>query len=61
MVLTGLMQSHSPVKHEGLYGRALGTMNDRQVISWLFGELGPGLRERKKRTTAADQDGNPPW
>ena len=33
-----------------LYGRALNTMNDRMVISWLFGTIGLKPLERKKRT-----------
>ena len=50
-VLTGLMESLSS-QHEGLYGHALDTMNYHQVISWLFGELGLAVRQRKKRTKA---------
>ena len=50
-VLTGL-QGKLSSEHEELYGRALDTMNDRQTISWLFGELGLVAMERKKRTPA---------
>ena len=51
MVLAELMESFSS-KHEGLYGRALDAMNPRQVISWIFGELGLVAVDRIKRTPA---------
>ena len=38
-VLVSLMENLSS-SHERLYGRALGAMDDHQIISWLFGDLG---------------------
>lgn len=49
LVLECLMEKLS-IEHDKLYGHALNTMNDRMVISWLFGELGLKPIERKQRT-----------